>query len=82
MSPTSARLTDVRYRFIQANGIRITLPNKVKVRSGEQMENNVPNLEKSRAAGVGHWTQQEAPEDVNRLILEFLRTIDGQALAD
>lgn len=25
--------------------------------------------------GVGHWIQQEAPETVNRLILEFLRSI-------
>jgi pimeloyl-ACP methyl ester carboxylesterase len=23
--------------------------------------------------GIGHWTQQEAPEDVNRLLLEWLR---------
>ncbi|MEN9316134.1 MAG: hypothetical protein RIS35_2527 [Pseudomonadota bacterium] len=23
--------------------------------------------------GIGHWTQQEAPEAVNRLLLEWLR---------
>jgi pimeloyl-ACP methyl ester carboxylesterase len=27
--------------------------------------------------GIGHWTQQEAPEAVNRVILEFLKEIDG-----
>lgn len=27
--------------------------------------------------GIGHWTQQEAPEETNRLILEFLRSVDS-----
>ena len=27
--------------------------------------------------GIGHWTQQEAPDAVNTAILDFLRTIDG-----
>lgn len=27
--------------------------------------------------GIGHWTQQEAPEAVNEAILEFLRNIDS-----
>ncbi|MBI1238555.1 MAG: alpha/beta fold hydrolase [Alphaproteobacteria bacterium] len=27
--------------------------------------------------GIGHWTQQEAPEAVNRIVLKFLREIDG-----
>ena len=27
--------------------------------------------------GIGHWTQQEAPEETNRLLLEFLRQVDG-----
>ena len=26
--------------------------------------------------GIGHWTQQEAPDQVNNLILEFLSKID------
>ncbi|MBZ6379822.1 epoxide hydrolase [Pacificimonas flava] len=26
---------------------------------------------------IGHWTQQEAPEEVNRIILDFLKEIDG-----
>ena len=25
--------------------------------------------------GIGHWTQQEAPEDVNKLILKFLKQV-------
>lgn len=27
--------------------------------------------------GIGHWTQQEAPEAVNAIILKFLKEIDG-----
>ncbi|NML94777.1 alpha/beta fold hydrolase [Novosphingobium olei] len=27
--------------------------------------------------GIGHWTQQEAPEAVNAAILEFLKMVDG-----
>jgi len=26
-------------------------------------------------SGVGHWTQQEAPEQVNELILKFLKEV-------
>jgi len=26
--------------------------------------------------GIGHWTQQEAPEKVNKIILDFLRKLD------
>lgn len=39
----------------------------------DAMGANVPNLRKSvLLPGVGHWTQQEAPAEVNRLLLEFL----------
>jgi len=38
------------------------------------MERNAPNLrQKSILPGVGHWTQQERPEEVNRLLTDFLR---------
>ena len=38
------------------------------------MERNAPNLrQKSILPGVGHWTQQERPEEVNRLLIDFLR---------
>ena len=37
----------------------------------------VPNLrEVVILPGIGHWTQQEAPEAVNRAMLEFLRSLD------
>ena len=40
----------------------------------EAMERNVPNLRRKLILpGVGHWTQQESPEAVNRALIEFLR---------
>jgi pimeloyl-ACP methyl ester carboxylesterase len=27
--------------------------------------------------GIGHWTQQEAPDAVNALMVKFLRGLDG-----
>ncbi len=36
------------------------------------MERWVPNLRVGTVAGCGHWTQQERPERVNELLLEFL----------
>jgi len=44
---------------------------------GEEVDNlelQVPNLvKKVILPGVGHWTQQERPDEVNRLLLEFLK---------
>jgi len=40
----------------------------------EALESNVPHLKGKRViAGAGHWIQQERPEEVNRLLMEFLR---------
>jgi len=45
----------------------------------DNLEKSVPNLwKKVLLPGVGHWTEQEAPADVNRLIVEFLRHVDGK----
>ena len=39
----------------------------------EALETNIPNLRKKiLLPGIGHWTQQEAPAEVTRHILEFL----------
>jgi pimeloyl-ACP methyl ester carboxylesterase len=39
----------------------------------EALEANIPNLTKKVVLkGVGHWTQQEDPAEVNRLLIEFL----------
>ena len=39
----------------------------------ETLETNVPNLRKKvLLPGIGHWTQQEAPAEVTRHILDFL----------
>ena len=40
--------------------------------AADGMEAYVPDLEKVLVKDSGHWTQQEKPEDVNRLILDWL----------
>ena len=39
----------------------------------EGMERYVPDLEKHLIAGCGHWTQQEKPEELNRILTGWLR---------
>jgi pimeloyl-ACP methyl ester carboxylesterase len=42
----------------------------------DNLEKSVPNLwKKVLLPGVGHWTEQEAPNEVNRLMVEFLRDL-------
>jgi pimeloyl-ACP methyl ester carboxylesterase len=49
----------------------------------ENMEKIVPNLwKKVVLRGVGHWTQQEAPTEVNRLMQEFLQSVDNKAAVE
>src|SRR5262249_43637421 len=48
--------------------------------AGPQMVNNLPNLipnlkQSVVLEGCGHWTQQERAAEVNRLLLEFLRSL-------
>ena len=45
----------------------------------DNLEKSVPNLwKKVLLPGVGHWTEQEAPADVNRLMIEFLHHVDSK----
>jgi len=45
----------------------------------DNLQKSVPNLlNKVLLPGVGHWTQQEAPAEVNRLMVEFLGRVDGK----
>jgi soluble epoxide hydrolase/lipid-phosphate phosphatase len=39
----------------------------------EGMERHVPNLTRRLVPDCGHWTQQERPDEVNRLLVDFLR---------
>jgi pimeloyl-ACP methyl ester carboxylesterase len=42
----------------------------------DNLERTVPRLTKKvLLPGAGHWVQQERPQDVNRLLLEFLRSL-------
>lgn len=47
-------------------------------RSIERFGDTLPRLHRSVILdGCGHWTQQERPGEVNELLLEFLRALDG-----
>ncbi len=41
------------------------------------MERWVPQLRKELVRDCGHWTQQEKPQEVNRLLLDFLADLAG-----
>ncbi len=43
----------------------------------EGMERWLPRLRKEIVSDCGHWTQQEKPEEVNRLLLDFLSDLSG-----
>jgi pimeloyl-ACP methyl ester carboxylesterase len=48
--------------------------------SYDRLEENVPGLtRKVLLEGIGHWIQQEAPEEVNRLLLEFLDSLETRS---
>jgi pimeloyl-ACP methyl ester carboxylesterase len=43
----------------------------------ERLRENVPNLRGLDILdGCGHWTQQERPHEVNRLLIDFLDQLD------
>jgi pimeloyl-ACP methyl ester carboxylesterase len=46
----------------------------------DNLEKSVPNLwNEVLLPGVGHWTEQEAPTEVNRLMVDFPGSMDGAA---
>ena len=48
----------------------------------DNLEKSVPNLwNKVLLPGVGHWTEQEAPTEVNRLMVDFLRSVVSESAA-
>jgi hypothetical protein len=48
----------------------------------DKLEKSVPNLWNNvPRPGVGHWTGQEAPAELHRLIVAFLRSVDGKSPA-
>ena len=45
-------------------------------RAFDNLEKNMPNLrQKVLIPGAGHWIQQERPQQVNDLIIEFLKSV-------
>jgi pimeloyl-ACP methyl ester carboxylesterase len=43
----------------------------------EPMKNWIPDLRVEMVRDCAHWTQQEKPTEVNRLLLEFLGDLAG-----
>jgi epoxide hydrolase A/B len=42
----------------------------------KNLESNVANLYKKHLIpGAGHWIQQERPQEINQLLLDFLRSL-------
>jgi pimeloyl-ACP methyl ester carboxylesterase len=39
------------------------------------MEKYIPNLKRHNLEACGHWSQQEKPEEVNRVLIEWLRSL-------
>jgi pimeloyl-ACP methyl ester carboxylesterase len=45
----------------------------------DNLEKSVPHLwKKVLLPGIGHWTDQEAPNEVNRLMVGFPVSVDGR----
>jgi pimeloyl-ACP methyl ester carboxylesterase len=67
-------LADVPQR-VEAPALMISAANDLFLppRLTEGMEAWVPRLERQVVPDCGHWTQQEQPEAVNRLIVDWLR---------
>ena len=43
----------------------------------DRLEENLPNLkQKVLVPGAGHWLQQERPQEVNKLLVEFLTSVE------
>jgi len=53
--------------MITAEGDPILIPQMT-----DGMEDHIPNLTKHLIRDCGHWTQLERPDEVNRLVIEFL----------
>ena len=43
----------------------------------EGMEQVIPNLQRAHIENCAHWTQQEHPDEVNRILIDWLATLPG-----
>ncbi|MBV8592770.1 MAG: alpha/beta hydrolase [Caulobacteraceae bacterium] len=68
------RLTESQAQRVEAPSLMILAEKDAFLppSGADGMETYVPDLEKQLVLDSGHWTQQEQPEAVNRLILDWL----------
>ena len=45
-------------------------------RRSEHMDKWVPNLTKGHIQHSGHWVMQEAPEELNKILIHWLKSLD------
>lgn len=66
---------------VNVPGLMIMAENDVVLRPAmaDGMEQYVPDLEKHLVKKCGHWTQQEHPDETNRVMIDWLKRKFGQA---
>ena len=66
-------MTDAKWH-IEVPCLYIGAVNDVILRpsSADGMEDFIDDLEKYTVADCGHWTQQEKPDEVNRVLIDWL----------
>ncbi|NWG46369.1 MAG: alpha/beta hydrolase [Alphaproteobacteria bacterium] len=71
------KLTDHVRQHIPHPGLMVTAGRDVVLtpKMTEGMETYIPKLARAHVEDSGHWTQQEAPETVNRILIDWLATL-------
>jgi pimeloyl-ACP methyl ester carboxylesterase len=69
------QITEGLEQKVTVPGLMIMAENDIALRPAmaDGMEQYVPDLEKHLIKDCGHWTQQEYPEETNRLIVDWLK---------
>jgi pimeloyl-ACP methyl ester carboxylesterase len=69
------QMTEGLEQKVNVPGLMIMAENDIALRPAmaDGMEQYVPDLEKHLIKDCGHWTQQEYPEETNRLIVDWLK---------
>lgn len=67
----------IRVPALFVAGVEDPVPGMARAGVLDRMAEAVPDLRIERVPGAGHWVQQEQPDAVNRLLVEFLVRLRG-----
>jgi len=67
---TAGRRLEMPALMVTAGRDAVLLPEMTK-----GMEEWIPNLTRGHIEECGHWTQQEAPDELNRILVDWLRSL-------